>query len=178
MNDETRNPPPPQFKSNRRSTKRRLVLKGGAVAGISLPFIPKQWARPVVESVSLPVHATTSVRCESGTYVASIGGTTLDCFIPVSCVTLILDCTNSTVDITVVAPDTDPFVGTFPVNDGSFSGLLQGTGADTGNTTNVTGTLNGAGEIVGEISEGNFCVGVVDPYTAQLNGTCVVSPPP
>lgn len=44
----------------RRRVIRRLVVAGGAAASSHL--LPDRWAKPVVESVLLPAHATSSLN--------------------------------------------------------------------------------------------------------------------
>lgn len=40
--------------------KRRVALQSLVVASAAVPFMPKQWAKPVVSALVLPVHAQTS----------------------------------------------------------------------------------------------------------------------
>ena len=46
--------------SENQSKLRRRLLTGGVAAGVTAPFIPSSWTRPLVESVLLPAHAQTS----------------------------------------------------------------------------------------------------------------------
>jgi len=63
------------MQNKRRNILKALTLGGGAV---SLKALPEQWAKPVVDSVLLPVHAGTS-NCRSGCGDLVIPGLTLDC---------------------------------------------------------------------------------------------------
>ncbi len=70
------------MKNERRNLLRALTLGGGAVAATRLPAT---WSKPVVDSVTLPAHAQTSLVSVSGGLlfnVNSVDATPLDLLVP------------------------------------------------------------------------------------------------
>lgn len=67
-------------KSNKSTklTNRRVVLKSAVVAGaaVTVKTLPKEWTAPVIESVMLPAHATTSVVAGAVALTPGVFGTT------------------------------------------------------------------------------------------------------
>lgn len=53
---------------------RRRLLKALAAGGVGAALLPKEWTRPIVDSMLLPAHAQGSVGSLTGTYTNIING--------------------------------------------------------------------------------------------------------